>query len=502
MTLDPRSPVLVGVGQIDGREVAVDEGAGLRAPEPAAMMAQAARAAAADAGADRLLARIDSVRVVALLSWRYRDPGRLVASLVGAEPRHTMVSAIGGNEPQELVTAAAADVAAGRADTVLVTGAESWRTRMAWKGQGGKPPWTRQDEDVAPSERGEDAPLSTEEENAVGLSMPVQFYPLFEQALRIAGERTVDEQLDRAAGLWSRFSAVAAQNPHAWTRETRTPEEIRTPGPDNRWVGWPYPKLMNSNNNVDQASALLVCSVEAAERAWIPRDRWVFPLAAARAHDTLAVTERPALHRSPAIHAAGHAALHLAGVGVDDLATVDLYSCFPSAVQVAAAELGLPLDDPARPLTVTGGLTFAGGPWNNYVGHAIATTVARLREAGDAVGLVSANGGFLTKHAIGVYGTRPPADGFRTADVQDEVDADGSTPAAYDHEGPATVESWTVMHARGGEPERAFVALRTPDGARTWGTTERAEALATLLGTDVAGTKVTVRPDRDVDLPD
>jgi acetyl-CoA C-acetyltransferase len=496
MELDPRTPVVVGVGQVDGRSIGVpdpDGADGADAPEPVEVMAEASRNALADARAHSLASRVGSVRVVSLLSWRYRDPGRLVGSLIGAEPQHTALTGIGGNQPQEALAAAAADVAAGRTDVALVTGGESWRTRMRWRARGSRPPWTRQDDDVAPSEAGVDVDLSSEEEAALGLTMPTQVYPLFEQAVRIADGRTVDEQLVRASQLWARFSEVAADNPYAWARVQRTAEEIRTPGPDNRWIGWPYPKLMNSNNNVDQASAVLVCSAEAADAAGVPREQWVFPHSSVTAHDTLAVTHRPALHRSPAIRAAGRRALELAGTGVDDLATVDLYSCFPSAVQVAAAEIGLPVDDPSRPLTVTGGLSFAGGPWNNYVGHAIATTVERLREGEpDAVGLVTANGGFLTKHAIGVYGARPAAGGFRADDVQDEVDKEETVPAAPGFEGAAEVESWTVMHGRDGEPERAFAALRTPAGARVWGTSTDADVLATLLTDDVAGTSAVV----------
>ena len=101
---------------------------------------------------------------------------------------------------------------------------------------------------------------------------------------------------------------------------------------------------------------------------------------------------------------------------------IDVYSCFPSAVQVAANELGLPIGDPSRPLTVTGGLTFAGGPWNNYVTHSIATMAERLVANPGQRGFITANGGYLTKHSFGVYGTEPPSHEFRWEDVQSDVD--------------------------------------------------------------------------------
>jgi acetyl-CoA C-acetyltransferase len=481
--IDPRTPVLVGGGQLNQRD-------GGEQLEPTGLVAAAARLAADDAGAPALLKAVDSVRIVSILSWRYRDPGALVAEAIGAVPRHTAYSHAGGNTPQSLVNGAARDIAAGRADVVLIGGGEAWRTRMRLRSTDEKPPWTVQDEAVAPTEIiGAELPMAGDAELRRGIVLPVQVYPMFEQALRIAEERSVDDHLARISELWARFSATAATNPTAWSQQAYSAEQIRTPGPDNRMIGWPYPKLMNSNNMVEQGAAILLCSAAAAEAHGIARDRWVFPLAGTDAHDTYAVTERLALHRSPAIRVAGARALELAGVGVDDVAHVDLYSCFPSAVQVAANELGLPVDDPARPLTVTGGLTFAGGPWNNYVTHSIATMAGRLRGEPGSIGLVTANGGFLTKHAVGLYSTEPPAQGFRWDDVQAEVDRAPVTEGVTEWDGPVTIEAWTVMHDREGAPEAAFASVRTPDGARTWAVSRQADVLSTLLREDVAGAK-------------
>jgi acetyl-CoA C-acetyltransferase len=230
-------------------------------------------------------------------------------------------------------------------------------------------------------------------------------------------------------------------------------------------VGFPYTKAMNSNWDLDQAAAVMVCSAEVAESAGVPRDRWVFPWAGTDAHDTYSVSNRRDLHSSPAITEAARKLFELAGIGVDDVEHVDLYSCFPSAVQVGAESIGLSQD---RLLTQTGGLTFAGGPLNNYVTHSIATMMGVLRDDPGAVGLVSANGGFLTKHAIGLYSTEPPANAFRAADVQDVVDQVPVTEVDETHTGPVTIEAYTVMHNAEG-PELGLCALRTAGGARTWG---------------------------------
>jgi len=482
--IDPRTPVIVGAGQHNQR---TDRGDPVR--EPVDLIVEAALHAADDAGAPGLLGALDSIRIVSLLSWRYRDAGRLVGERVGSPSARTLVTQPGGNMPQSLVSKTARDIASGAADVVLVGGAEAWRTRMSFRAAGERPAWTVQDGTVPEAEvYGDPFEMMHPAEMARGIAMPVQVYPMFEQALRIAAGRSIDDHLVHISELWARFSEVAARNPNAWIQRAYTAEEIRTAGPDNRWIGFPYPKLMNSNNAVEQAAALLLCSVEAAERFGVPRDRWVFPHSGTDAHDTSAVSNRQDLHSSPAIWAAGRQALALAGIGIDDVAHVDLYSCFPSAVQIAAQELGLPDDDPGRPLTVTGGLSFAGGPWNNYVTHAIATMVGRLREHPGEYGMCTANGGFVTKHAVGIYSTEPPASGFRWADAQADADA-RTTPreVAADYEGPVEVEAWTVMHDRDGEPDNGLAAVLTPDGRRAWGTTQDQEVLKAMTVEEFAG---------------
>ncbi len=260
---------------------------------------------------------------------------------------------------------------------------------------------------------------------------------------------------------------------------------------------WPYTKVMNANNAVEQSAALIVCSAERAEALGIPRDRWVFPQAGTQAHDTYAVSHRPDLASSGAIRLAARELFALAGRGVDDVAHVDLYSCFPSAVQIAADEIGLGLD---RPLTVTGGLSFAGGPWNNYVTHSIATMADVLRADPGALGLVTANGGYVTKHALGLYSTEPPAGGFRWADVQDAVDAlpERELCEAVDDEvgGAATVESWVVVHGRDGEPERVLAATLLDDGRRAWAFTDDDATVAEMRsGAEQIGRSVKVDAD-------
>lgn len=485
MALDPRTPVIVGVAQAKQRPDDPTE-----AVEAVALMERVVRGCADDAGAPSLLAGLDYIGVVQG-AWKYSDPARLLADAIGATGARTAISANGGNTPQSYVNALATRIRSGDLDSAVIVGAETIWSRRRQRRAGVRTPTTSQ-EGVEPDERfGTDVAMRTDFELSRGMEQPIHFYPLFDSAIRADRGETIDEHRDRLADLWATFNAAAVANDYAWIRQPMTPAEIREPSPSNRMVGFPYTKAMNSNWDLDQAAAVLLCSVETATAAGVPRDRWIFPHAGTDAHDTYAVSERRDLHSSPAIEAAGKRVYELAGVGPDDVAHVDLYSCFPSAVQVGATELGLGFD---RPLTQTGGLTFAGGPLNNYVTHSIATMVDTLRDDAGSIGLVSANGGFLTKHAIGVYSTEPPAEAFRAEDVQHAVDAVPTTPVAPEHAGPVTVEAYTVMHDGDG-PEVGLCALQTPDGARTWGRVTDRGAAEEMTRQETIGMSGQLSPD-------
>lgn len=483
--INPSTPVLIGYGQVNQH----DDRPGV---EPVDLMVAAARAAADP----RVLEAVDSVRVVNVLSWRYRDPGLLLAQRLRAKNAATRYTGIGGNVPQSLVNQACLEIQAGRSDVVLVAGAETWRTRTRLRASGAKPDWTSQAESVPMADGVDDGvPMAGPAEIRIHLDRPAYVYPMFEQALRIAAGETPEEHRRRIGELWSQFSGVAAKNPHAWSREPLAPHQIWQPSPRNRMISWPYTKLMNSNNMVDQGAALVLTSAAKAVYLQIPSDRWVFPYAGTDSHDTYAISERAEFYRSPAIRIGGRRALELADTGLDDIELIDIYSCFPSAVQVAANELGLPVGDPARPLTVTGGLTFAGGPWNNYVTHSIATMAERLVANPGSRGFITANGGYLTKHSFGIYGTEPPAHEFRWEDVQPTVDREPTRNAVPEWSGVGTIEAWTTPFDRSGTPEKAFLAVRTPDDSRALAViNDPAEAAATVRD-DIAGAKVQVNAD-------
>lgn len=484
MSPDPRHPVIVGVAQRTWR--------GGDAPSPIEMCAETVTAAAADAGAgDALLRRAGAVGVVDIASRRWNDPAALVAARLGIEAPETLRTNLGGDGPQVLVSHLATRIEQGDLDVAVVCGAEALATLARAMRDHREPPWEPLDDDRAPTRLlGADRFPATTAETDANLIAPIVMYPLFENALWALEGTSLDEHRARLGELWAGFSAVAAQNPYAWSPEPRSAAEIATPTPANRLVTLPYTKLLNSNIQTDQSAALILCSDATARELGIDRDRWVYPHAAGHAYDHWFVTEREDLHSSPAIRFAARAALETTGADIDDVAHLDVYSCFPSAVQIGCRELGIDPFADTRPLTVTGGLTFAGGPGNNYVTHAIAAMAERLREDPGALGLTTAVGWYLTKHAVGVYGAREPRGPFVAAHVQDEVDATPRRESGAGVAGTAEAESVSLVYSREGEPTVGALTALLPDGRRAVAKTTDPGDLATMNTAPITGRDV------------
>jgi acetyl-CoA C-acetyltransferase len=465
--MDARTPVLVGVGMVDQRYEDPT-----KADEALALMLRAARAAEDDAGAAGLLAKVGRV-AMPRGQWHYADAGRAIAAAIGA-PGAESVLALVGILQQSLIGDACAAIASGAIDVALVVGGEARYRNLRGRILGVETPETDAPGTPDVTHQFEDGNLVLESEVRGGLGgMPVGYYAIIESALRATGGVTVDAQRDKVAALYGRFSEIAAGNPHAWRREPVAADAIRDPSEKNPMLAFPYTKLHNSSWNVDQATALLLCSVGVAEAAGVDPSRWVFPLVSAESNHALALSQRPALAECPGVRIAGERAFSLAGVGAADVDLVELYSCFPVAVQSHARELGV---SASMDWTVTGGMPFAGGPFNSYVLQSTGTMAQRLRHARPgAVGLVTSVSGLLTKHGVAVWSTAPGPGPFEWADVTGEVAA-SVTPVPVvpgaDAAGPATVAGHTVIHNAGGRLGVALVDLA--NGSRAMVSTEDA----------------------------
>ena len=238
-----------------------------------------------------------------------------------------------------------------------------------------------------------------------GLADAPTQYAFFENARRLRHGWTRSENAADMGRWFAPFTEVAAANPHAAVREVRTAEELVTVTEANRMVSDPYPKNLIAREKVNQAAAVLLVSTAVADELGIAADRRVH----LRGHSDLRDREfltRESLSRALPAETAIQASLAMAGVGLDDISWIDLYSCFPSAVSLVAEALGLEAEDPRR-LTVTGGLPYFGGPGNGYSLHAVAEVAERCRREPGSWGLVGANGGMMSKYSVGIYSTSP-----------------------------------------------------------------------------------------------
>jgi acetyl-CoA C-acetyltransferase len=452
----PRVPVLVGAAAVSQRAEDPRE-----AREPLRLMAEALERAADDAGSRALLERADSIRIPRGF-WDYPDPGRALAERFGASAR-TCVAEIGVLQTT-LLGAAARDVAEGRADVVLVAGGEARHRAQRARQLGVEAPLTKLPERTPDEVLRPHAEIVSPLEVRVGLAAPVSQYAVIENALRFAEKQSLAAHRDAVAALQARASRVAAGNPDAWDRTPHEAAEIRGPAPGNRMLAFPYTKLHTSQWNVDQAAGLILCSLDTARALGLDAKRFVYPLAVADANHMVPLAARPAPWRVPGFAHAGRRALAHAGLAAAELGPLELYSCFPVAVRTQARELGL---DEERLLTVTGGMTFAGGPLNHFVLQALVKLVERLRAAPAGPGLLTAVSGILTKQGVSLWSARPPERDFAFLDVTAETAAEQTPRALVESpDGPAHVAGYTVLFEGERAARTAFVC-ELPDGRRT-----------------------------------
>ena len=463
-----RIPVIVGAGQVTDTTSPPE-----RARSPLQLMQAAALSAGQDRGSDEaLLKSLDSITVIRLFAdtmARFISPfGKFVnapwslAQRLGAKQATDLVyPPHGGDSPQVMLTRACERIASGQSQCALIVGAEALRTELAARRAGLELKW------------GEEAPFAPDElegpkimyslaEEQHGMRSAIAMYALIGQAVRHGAAQTVDEYRDASAKLFARFASVAKDNPLATRRKGYEAAAIRTETVENPFVGFPYTKLMTSNAFVDQAAAVLVLSEARADQLGIRPDKRVYLHGTAAGHDHWYVSERAQLERSSAMRLTAQYALAQADKRLDEVAFFDLYSCFPSAVQIACRELGISLEDP-RGLTITGGLPYFGGPGNNYVMHAIAEMVQRVRSRPGSYGLVMANGGLVTKEAAGLYSTARPTGELALNDsavIQDQIDRETTLTLAEQPQGEAVIETYAVLHGKGG-PERGLLFGRT-----------------------------------------
>ncbi len=477
---DPRQLCVIGADQHTVRDA--------QAPEPLVSWEQRARAAAALAGSESILADIDSLQVVYCQTWPYDDPVGRLATALGADPRHRLYSGIGGTTPQVLVNQTAEAMARGELDLALICSAEALATTRAAKKRGERLPWSHRLPTPFPWEPPHPSELNHEVVQAW------ETFPLWDTARRARLGAALADDAAEAAAVMAGMTPIAAANPHAWRPEVLDAATVGTPTAANRYVGWPYTKHEVAVMDVDMSAALLVATRAKADALGVGEDRRLYLSGWAYAADPATVAERADMSTSVAMAVAARHALRRAGVDLGQIDAFDLYSCFPSSVRFACDALGLALDDP-RGLTLTGGLPYAGGPASGYVTHSIAAAHERFAGTSGRA-LITGVGMHMEKHVFAVWSAEPSEDAAGQPDnLQAEVEAgQARLPVLTDYSGPATVAAYTVAHGRDGSAERGLVVLDTPEG-RAVARVHDADLLADAEDRELVGQAVTVSTD-------
>lgn len=500
---ETRTPVIVGIGQFTER---LDDD-NYRALSAVEIAAAASRAAFSDALS---LARLgplvdtiattrtfeDSVPQLAFPFGRSNNFPRSICKHLGIDPALAVWEVAGGNTPQKLVNEICEKIAGGTVELALLTGAEAISTARHLQRLGREVDWSETvDGDVEDRAIGVGRMVPPEVLDHGLVTAPL-LYGVCENARRRNLGMSRSEYALEMGRLFAPFTRVASNNPFAsMANRAYTAEELATPSDSNRMIADPYPRLLVSRDQVNQGAALLLTSTAKARELGIDERKWIYLHGYAEAAER-ELLERPDLGVSPAARIAAEAALAAAGVGSGEVDFFDLYSCFPIAVSNVSDYLGIAADDP-RGLTVTGGLPYFGGPGNNYSMHGIAGIAERLRAKPGSYGFVGANGGFLSKYAVGIYASKPAP--FRFCDsssAQASLDAAPVTPCVDRAEGEGLIETYTVAYDKTGTAVQGTIIGRLRgNGSRFIATTARGDARtpAAMAEHDPLGAGVSVR---------
>ncbi|MGI9287783.1 MAG: hypothetical protein ACR2P1_20530 [Pseudomonadales bacterium] len=481
------TPILVGWGQVVEREAGD--------ASPMALAGQAAAMALADCGGSEVARAIDTICVTRLFSdtgklwackWgRSDNPPQSVAQHLGATPQHRIYTEVGGDQPQSHLIEFAADIANGDRDVVLLAGAEALKNQRYAEREQRTLDWNQSFAEPL-DDRGVGPSVATTQELQNGLHNVAYYYSLIEQAQRHKAGHSIEQHRQSTARLLASLSAVAADNPYAQFNGQQTAENILAAAPMTHL----YTKRMIAQDGVNQGAALLLCSIAKARALGIPESNWVYLHGLAKGQE-LEVSRRPDPARSPVAEQVADRALDIAGLSVDAVNTIDVYSCFPCAVTAVAGHLGLPLDG-SRALTTTGGLPYFGGAGNNYSMHALAEAVRHARLNPQGFHMVTCNGGVLSKHAVGIYSCQPSNVDWSRVDTTVEIgEADARN--ICENPGEGTIASYTIHFDRDGSGH-AIILADTHAGERFVAVTAK-ENIATpqqMLDKEPSGAKVSV----------
>ncbi len=488
--LPDNRPILVGAAAIQQKTTDLGE-----SREALALMIDAAQQALADSGSSELGKHVQLVSIPKGM-WDYSNPSALVAKAIGAE-HCTSELANFGILQQTNIGKACLQIEAGEIQAAIVAGGEAKFRALQAQIQGIEVTSTPQTDSEPDRFLQPQAELWSEIEANAGLGMPVGYYALLESAICAERGNDMDSHRDAIADMYARFSEIAAENPDGWLDSPIDAKTIRDAGPKNKMLAHPYAKYHNSQWNVDQACALVLCSAGLARKLGIPEENWVLPLASVESNQMVNVSQRPNLAQSAAASIGGAKALELGSTSIDALDFIELYSCFPAAVNLYINALDL---TPNRDLTVTGAMPFAGGPLNNYFLQSTVKLVQLVRSKPGSKGLATCVSGMFTKQGYGVWQSASDDalandPGFGFADVTEEVAAaEVPLPLKAPEAGDVDIVAATVLY-EGTEPGRAIIVGEYADGTRTVAASTDAKTIDSILASNPVGDKANIAGD-------
>lgn len=459
---DPRLiAVIVGVGEVSQREFEIEH-----AKEPISLMVEAAMEAETDAGV-AILKHVDRVEVVGQITWPYSDAAQLLCSKLQITPHKAINESFGGDTPLRLIDAAARRIAAGNGEVTLIVGGEATKSLREARKAKAKLAWTEKPPKEARFKHEFEQLQVHKTARRLGVTDPSDIYPLFENASANRLGVTPAAAVAEAAQIWAEMSVVATDNKHAWLKTPRTAYEVAEISDQNRMIALPYRKLMVANPVVNQGAAIIVTSLAKAETLGVDTSQLIYILSGAAAREPEDFMLRESLDRSVAQEQVLNAAVDRVGGDASTFDCVELYSCFPVVPKLALEVLEARGMSSNMPVTVTGGLTFFGGPLNNYMSHAAAAMVRNLRRRGARTGLLYGQGGVMTKHQTLVLSVIPEAYSSPAKDdAQNSIEPRGDCSVADGYQGEARIESYTVQFGAMGRAKSGIVILRTPEDKR------------------------------------
>ncbi|MFX1571638.1 MAG: hypothetical protein ACFFB0_02735 [Promethearchaeota archaeon] len=453
-------PIIIGAAQFTQHK-------GTSKPlDPLSLMAKTSKMAIDDSKSKKLVEYIDAVYMINIISWSYEDGPVELSTRLGIKPIKKVYLPEGGHSPQMLVNRAANDISSGEFRCILVTGGEA--AYSIFKTFQNQPPPYWPERKIPKYIEKKAWEYTNKVERKYGMINAPLTYAILETALRASSGRNPQKHNKYLGKLFEHFSKHASNNPYSWTQENYTAEEIITAFPENRYIDYPYTKRMCANVFVDQSASLLITSEELAKTLNIDHKKWIYVMGGADLYNIPHVTQRPKLDNSPAVKEATRIALRQAGLKLKDIDKFDLYSCFPSIVEIIMNELEIKEDDP-RDLTITGGLPYFGGPLSFYSLHSIINAVDLIRKNRSLKIFIVANGGYNTKLSVGIYGSEPPVIPWGThkdQEIQQSILKDALPEPVEMANGKLVIDGYSIKYDRSGQPEKAIFIGTLQNGKR------------------------------------